>query len=276
MTRNAWQIVLAVVVVVVAPLVGYAQQDRQGCEDHPLLTRMDGFYIEGCKDERFSSYRFNTQEGRVPVEGHYRSISYRLREGQPDLSGIEMIRNYLNAVQAIGGKVMYEGRYSGSTQVVVDGREVWIEVAPHGKRAYRLDIVEKQAMEQQVVADAAALLADLDRAGHVVLDGILFDTDKAVIKPESQPALSEIAKLLKENAGMKAFIVGHTDMSGSFEHNLDLSERRAAAVIEALVNDYGISADRVTARGVGPLAPIGSNGSEKGRALNRRVEMVNR
>ena len=211
MTRHAWWIVIA---VVAAPLVGYAQKDRQGCEDHPLLTRMDGFYIEGCKDERFSIYKFNTQKGRVPVEGHHTSISYRLRDGEPDMSGIEMIRNYLNAIQAIGGKVMYEGGYSGSTQVVVGGREMWIEVAPYGKRAYRLDIVEKQAMEQQVVADAAALLADLDRAGHVVLHGILFDTDKAVIKPESDAALSEIARLLKENAGMTAFIVGHTDMSG--------------------------------------------------------------
>ncbi len=274
--RRSWQIVIAVAVVVVAPLVGYAQQDRLGCEDHPLLTRMGGFYIEGCKDQRFSSYKFNTQEGRVPVEGHYRSISYRLRDGEPDSSGIEMIRNYLNAVQAIGGKVMYEGRYSGSTQLVVEGREVWIEVAPSGKRAYRLDIVEKQGMEQQVVADAAALLADLDRVGHVVLQGILFDTDKAVIKPESEPALREIAKLLNENAGMTAFIVGHTDMSGSFEHNLDLSKRRAAAVIEALVGGHGISAGRLTARGVGPLAPVGSNGSEAGRALNRRVEMVKR
>jgi OOP family OmpA-OmpF porin len=65
-------------------------------------------------------------------------------------------------------------------------------------------------------------------------------------------------------------------MSGDLEHNLDLSKRRAAAVVQALVADHGISADRLTPRGVGPLAPVASNDSEEGRALNRRVELVKR
>jgi len=274
--RSAWRIVMAIAVAVAAPLVASAQQDRQGCEDYPLLNRIEGFYISTCKHEEFSSYKFNTEKGPVPVEGRYTSISYELRDGEPDMSGLEMIRNYVNAIRSIGGTVMYEGRYSGATRVVVDDHEVWIEVAPYGRRAYRLDIIEKQAMEQQVVADAAALLADLDRSGHVVLHGIFFDTDKAVVKPESKAALAEIAKLLDENAGMTALVVGHTDMTGDLEHNLDLSERRAAAVVDALVAGSGIAAGRLTARGVGPLAPIGSNDTEDGRALNRRVELVKR
>jgi OOP family OmpA-OmpF porin len=256
--------------------VGFTQEDREGCKDHPLFNRLDGFYIQGCKDEAFSSYKFNTKEGKKPVEGHLISITYRLPDSAPEMSGLEMIRNYINAVTAIGGEVMYEGRYSGSMKVLVGDREIWIEVAPYGKRSYRLDIVEKQLMTQQVVADAAALLADLDRVGHTVLHGILFDTDKAVVKPESEAALNEIAKLLKDNPGMTAFIVGHTDMSGSPEHNVDLSNRRAAAVVEALVADHGISRERLTPRGVGPLAPVASNDTEAGRALNRRVELVKR
>ena len=75
---------------------------------------------------------------------------------------------------------------------------------------------------------------------------------------------------------MKAFVVGHTDTSGSFEHNLDLSMRRAAAVVEVLVTAHGISEGRLTPRGVGPLAPVASNDTEAGRALNRRVELVRR
>jgi outer membrane protein OmpA-like peptidoglycan-associated protein len=270
------QIVVAVLAVLVVSQVGYAQEDREGCTDYPLLTRLDGFYIDTCKDEAFSSYRFNTQEGREPVEGHFISISYRRPDDAPEMSGIEMIRNYTNAVSAIGGEVLYEGRYSGSMKVIVEDREVWIEVSPYGNRAYRLDIIEKQLMTQQVVADAAALLADLDRVGHTVLQGIYFDTDEAVVKPESEAALTEIAKLLNDNPEMTAFIVGHTDMTGSLEHNIDLSSRRAAAVIEALVANHGVSAGRLTPQGVGPLAPVASNDTEAGRALNRRVELVRR
>jgi len=276
MTRLAWRIVIAIAVVGLAPQLAFAQQDRQGCEDYPLLTRIDRFYIEGCKEQTFASHQFTTDEGRVPVEGHFRSISYHLVDGAPDMSGIEMVRNYTNAVRAIGGQVLYEGRYSGAMKVLVGDQEVWIEVLPYGKRAYRLDIIEKQAMTQQVVADAEALLADLDRSGHVVLHGVYFDTDEAVVKPESEAALTEIAKLLRQNPKMEAFVVGHTDMSGSFQHNLELSARRAAAVVQALVSGHGIEAARLTPRGVGPLAPVGSNGTEAGRALNRRVEMVKR
>jgi outer membrane protein OmpA-like peptidoglycan-associated protein len=276
MTRCAGRTLVALVTAVLVAQAGYAQEDREGCSDHPLLTRLDGFFIEGCKDETFSSHEFTTDTGRMAVEGHLTSVSYRRPSSAPEMSGLEMIRNYVNAVTAIGGEVMYEGRYSASMKVLVGDREVWIEVSPYGKRAYRIDIVEKQLMTQQVVADAAALLADLDRVGHTVLHGVFFDTDKAVVKPESEPALIEIARLLKNNPEMTAFIVGHTDMSGALEHNTDLSIRRADAVIRALVADHGIDGERLTPRGVGPLAPIASNDTDAGRALNRRVELVKR
>jgi len=267
---------VAILAVVSLSPIAHAQQDREGCEDYPLLTRLEGFYIEGCKEQAFASYKFMTDEGRMPIEGHFMSISYRRPNDAPEMAGLEMVRNYTNAVTAIGGEVMFEGRYSASMKVLVDDREVWIEVSPYGKRAYRLDIVERQLMTQQVAADAAALLADLDRAGHTVLHGILFDTNKATIKPESEAALTEIAKLLDDHPGMTAFIVGHTDMSGDLDHNMDLSKRRAAAVVEALVADHAISKERLTPRGVGPLAPVGSNDTDAGRALNRRVELVKR
>ena len=276
MRHRALLVLVMIVTAVSVSHVGYTQEDREGCEDHPLLNRLEGFYIEGCKDEAFSSYKFNTPEGRRPVDGHLISISYKRPSSAPEMSGLEMIRNYTNAITAIGGTVVYQGKYSASMKVVVDDREVWVEVSPYGKRAYRLDFVEKQMMAQQVIADADALLADLDRAGHVVLRGVFFDTDKAVVKPESETALTEIAKLLKDNPEMTAFIVGHTDVTGSFEHNIDLSNRRAAAVVEALVANHGVSAERLTPRGVGPLAPVASNDTEAGRALNRRVEIVKR
>ena len=276
MERGPGRLLIAMVTALLLAPVASAQEDREGCEDYPLLTRLDDFFIDGCKEEAFAAHTFTTQDGKVDVEGRFTSVSYRRPGGAPEMSGLEMIRNYVNAAEEIGGEVLYEGRYSASMKVVVDDREVWIEVLPYGKRAYRLDIIETQEMIQQVVADAAALLGDIDRSGHAVLQGVFFDTDTAVIRPESAAALTEIAKLLDTNPDLSAYIVGHTDMTGSLDHNLDLSRRRAAAVVDALVTQHGTSRDRLTARGVGPLAPIGSNNSETGRALNRRVELVAR
>ena len=68
--------------------------------------------------------------------------------------------------------------------------------------------------------------------------------------------------------------MGHTDSTGSFEYNMKLSRDRAAAVTQSLVTDHGIAATRLTAQGVGPLAPVASNGTEDGKAKNRRVELV--
>ncbi len=119
-------------------------------------------------------------------------------------------------------------------------------------------------MKQDVVAPAADLSNGLAAAGHVVASGILFDTGKAEVKPESAPALQEIVKLLKQDASLKIYVVGHTGNVGALAANIDLSRRRAAAVVQALTDRYG----------AGPYAPRASNDSEDGRTLNRRVELV--
>jgi outer membrane protein OmpA-like peptidoglycan-associated protein len=83
-----------------------------------------------------------------------------------------------------------------------------------------------------------------------------------------------MAKLLKSDAKVKVYITGHTDNKGGLDYNLGLSDKRAKAVVAALVSKYGIEAARLTPKGLGPLAPIASNATEDGQAKNRRVEMV--
>jgi len=123
-----------------------------------------------------------------------------------------------------------------------------------GRGRSQLDIVEVVDMQENlVVADAGALAQGIDRDGKVSVYGIYFDTDKATIKPESKAALDEIAKLLHNRADLKLFAVGHTDMTGSFVHNRSLSEARARAVVEALVKDSGIAAERLEGHGVGRM-----------------------
>ena len=91
---------------------------------------------------------------------------------------------------------------------------------------------------------------------------------------ESDPALKEIVKLLANQNDLKLFVVGHPDSVGAFDYNMNLSQKRAEAVVEVLVSRYSVARDRVKAHGVGPLVPTTSNRSDDGRAKNRRVELV--
>ncbi len=115
-----------------------------------------------------------------------------------------------------------------------------------------------------------ALAAD----GRWATQGILFETGKADLKPESTPVLKEIAATLKEHTDLNVLIEGHTDNVGSAASNLTLSEARAAAVKEALVSQYGADASRISTQGLGDTKPAVPNTTPEGRAQNRRVEGV--
>jgi OmpA-OmpF porin, OOP family len=141
--------------------------------------------------------------------------------------------------------------------------------------AVLLNVIESAAMDTgMVTVDAASMAKEITTTGHVALYGILFDFNKADVKPESEPALREIATLLKQQPQMKLLVVGHTDGVGGFDANMLLSDRRAAAVLKELTSKYGVAANRLRAVGVGMAAPVASNESEDGRSKNRRVELV--
>lgn len=185
-----------------------------------------------------------------------------------------MIRNYQNAVARIGGKTVYENddHNAVTLRISKEGKDIWAYI--YGGNDYTLTIVEREAMKQEITANADAMQGGLAEAGHVEVPGIFFDFNKSVVEPESKPALEEVAKMLKANATMKVWVVGHTDSVGTVEANQKLSEARAAAVAQALVSDYGINAARLKGYGVGPLSPVASNETEEGKARNRRVELV--
>lgn len=138
-----------------------------------------------------------------------------------------------------------------------------------------LEVVDMGQLKQQMITVSASDMSkSISSTGRVALYGIYFDTNKSEVKPESESALSEIAKLMKTEANLKLHVVGHTDNVGGFAPNMDLSKRRAQAVVDALVKKYSIASARLTANGVAYLAPVASNANEDGRALNRRVELV--
>lgn len=103
---------------------------------------------------------------------------------------------------------------------------------------------------------------------------ILFDVNKSVIKPQGQAEVERAAKFLKRYADVQAVIEGHTDSDGSDSYNMKLSQARADAVRAALINQYGIDAGRLEAKGFGETKPIASNATKDGKAQNRRVVAV--
>jgi outer membrane protein OmpA-like peptidoglycan-associated protein len=115
---------------------------------------------------------------------------------------------------------------------------------------------------------------DLQERGRAEIYGIYFDFDSDQIRSESEPVLTEIADVLKKQPEWKLNVEGHTDNVGGDKHNLDLSQRRAASVINALVTRYQIAADRLSPTGYGASRPKATNDTVEGRALNRRVELV--
>jgi len=113
----------------------------------------------------------------------------------------------------------------------------------------------------------------MSKTGRVILYGIHFDSDSPGLRPDSEPALKEVVTLLNSQPALKIKVEGHTDSTNSDGYNLDLSNRRAQAVVSWLVA-HGIAADRLTAEGLGKTRPLADNSTAQGRALNRRVEIV--
>lgn len=147
-----------------------------------------------------------------------------------------------------------------------------------GKASAFVTVVEAKPMDtgKIVFVDASAMAKALAGTGRVALYGIHFDVNKDTPLPDSRRTLDEIAKLLRAEPSLRLIVTGHTDNSGDFAYNVDLSRRRAASIVADLTGHYGIAAARLTPFGAGMAAPIASNADEAGRAKNRRVELVAR
>jgi len=263
--------------ILLATGVAAVQQDAAGCKDHPLFpTHMPDYRLAACKVEDYGVYEFSSVKGpKTSVEGKFTFLTYDFtgtKANEP--SGLAVVRNYENAIQRVGGTILQSDPQRWvNGKIVKDGQEAWFEVYKGNGKIW-LRIVEKKAMEQTIVADAAAFGNDLKSTGHAAVYGIHFDTGKSAIKAESAQAIGEIAKLLTSDPGLKIYVVGHTDNEGTLDGNMKLSMDRAQAVVQALVSTHGIAAARLKSFGCGPYSPVAANDTEEGKAKNRRVELV--
>jgi len=293
------------------PALAIAQQDTAGSMDHPLVSRFPGSSISRYSESNFDEFKLPLGKADVPspktqtVEGKITRIVY---DTPAPRSVLEVYKNFESALTRAGFKPLFtcvnnDGCGSGGpTQLGSVGAEDWSWSAGHRFIAAKLDrpggaayvtihvgqwsdlsrgtqtvlfVVETKSMETGLVTvDAKALGDDIATTGHSAVYGIYFDTGKAEMKPESDAALKEIGKLLQEQASLKLLVVGHTDNVGGLAPNMDLSKRRADAVVKALTGQFGVAAARLSAQGAGPLTPVATNRTEDGRAKNRRVELV--
>ena len=247
----------------------------------------------------------------VTAEGKLVRVGYDIPKGQA--SSLEVYRNYENALKESGFEIQASVPVGGDfvqglsaqrglpglnwaasqndyyiyatktdpagkvhiSVTVVELVSDQIDVLKNGDTAVFVDSIQEKAVGKKMVDGTSSDMAkQIAATGSVNLYGIYFDTDKTDIKPQSKPTLDEVGKLLAGDAGLKLKVVGHTDNVGTAEYNNSLSLRRAQAVAGALVHDYNIAAERLTALGAGFTQPVASNDTEEGRAKNRRVELV--
>ena len=245
-------------------------KDAPGCKDSSLIGRFPGSAISACVDKPDDAFAF--QMGNAPqkkMEGEFHQVNY---DFPSTASKAQVVRNLNTALRTAGYTFDYDsGAYGDFT---VHKGKTWIQIEVSGGGSYRETFIFETQLTQDVVANAKDLASGLTSNGHTVVTGIHFDTGKAEVKADSATALQEVVKLLKADSALKLFVVGHTDTVGDLAGNLDLSKRRALAVVQILTTQYAIGADRLQAYGNGPYAPLASNDTEDGRALNRRVELV--
>ncbi len=263
--------------------------------------------IEWERDEDYK-WVFNLTKSKQ-LEGKVTRIQYDAPE---DRSTLEIYRNYESALKRAGFEILFAGareelgkdfgeaaynamrnvrgdyfhyldsyvehqRYIAAKLSRPEGDvyiSIFVSMSMHKRNpVIQADFVEVKPMEEGLVT-ADTMMEDMTRTGRVVIYGIYFDTGRADVKPESEPVLKEIAKLLQQNSELKLYIVGHTDNVGDLAYNMKLSQNRADAVVKTLVSKYGVDTKQLKAYGVGFLAPVSSNKTEEGRAKNRRVELV--
>jgi OOP family OmpA-OmpF porin len=288
------RLILLLLAMSLGAMTNAAAQTRDviGAKDYPGIGRFGGSVITGYEVKDFDAARMQGaafKDGQPTdarrLEGRITRIAYRTNPGP---SILEVSRNFETQLAKAGFETLLACDVDACGGIpfseAVDALpipQMWVDGFNYhyfagrkvdgGRETYASLIVSENNRDiyvQLVVAKG------LRETGRIALYGIYFDTDRAEVKPESRPTLEQIAKLLTSQVALSVFIVGHTDNQGPYAYNLDLSRRRAEAIAAELVKNYGIGAPRLRTAGVGLLAPAGSNATEAGRALNRRVELV--
>jgi len=241
--------------------------DVKDSADPFLFKRVAGFQIVEFHEQKQGT--FPSEGAAEPVEGRKTEIIYR--NAGPPISASGIFQHYQRAALGLGGKVLKQTQQSASFMVQGKTSELWLAIDSAAPGQYKLTLVERGVALPQVTPDD--MLTTFEQNGRVALY-IKFNTDEAVIKPESQELIGKAAELLKRSPAPHVRLEGHTDFVGNAETNKILSVARAKAVADALAK-LGVDPKRITVTGYGQERPLADNRTDEGRAKNRRIELVN-
>lgn len=256
-------------------------------KEHPMIRPFPGSVLAKnmSKYHKFDAHTFyvkNEKTGKREkrtVKGEYYQLLYEVRTKSGDrvkgLSTVEFFENYKTAAIQKGGKTVFEDR--GQIVLTIpreDGGTTWCRVTTNAGMAQQyLTIVDEAPFKQSMVFGPQEMKEALDKDGRIRLYGILFDLDKADLKQDSDKQLQHVVTLLRTYPALKVEIQGHTDNQGKPDYNQDLSRERSETVLQYM-QLFGISPNRMAAKGYGETRPVAPNNTEEGRAKNRRVELV--
>ena len=252
--------------------------------EHPLIRPFPGSVMAQnmSKYMKYDAFEFRATDPetgkteKVTVKGEYRRLLYEVfkddGERNTDISHLEFYENFKAAALEQGGEVMCEEPLV-FTVPRDDGGTTWCQVETTSLGQTYLTIVDEKPFRKSLTFGPAEMKTALDKDGRIILYDILFDYDKASLQQSSEKQLQHIVTLMLKNPELKVEVQGHTDNQGGDEYNLDLSQRRAETVV-AYLNLFGITGERLAAKGYGESKPVDTNETEDGRAKNRRVELV--
>jgi OOP family OmpA-OmpF porin len=229
--------------------------------DFPYLAPLPGskFHRGGADNTPFRVQPKGAQETEMVANGTlFRDYDF------PEISNVLLTTAYHDALTKGGWEIVQEGNGVIRAHYGKSGRNIWAMVSPSSPGVYTLNVAD---------AGAVDLSANLAKACHVALYGVLFDFNKSTLQPASDAVLQPVANIMAADKTLKLEVQGHTDNVGNDAYNQTLSEARAKAVVMWLTQ-HGVSADRLTAKGYGKTKPVADNGSDEGRAKNRRVEIA--
>lgn len=272
--------------------------------EFPYITLPAGYTNENHRSQTstkdFARFPFWVNGQAHWVEGKFFDQLFGSERGK-GFSPYEIQRNFDAMIDRMGGRKISEGRipkeesegwgreitygFSGGlngrfdhpaqTYLVrrADGN-IWVQLIIGTGSAGLVVGKEEAFVPSAQLLPASEIKQQLDASGKATLH-VNFATDKTDILPESHPQIDQVAELLKIDSALKLAVNGHTDNTGDAAHNQRLSEGRAQSVMAALTGK-GIDAARLSAAGHGDSQPVADNGTEQGRAQNRRVELVKR
>lgn len=300
---------LSIAIAMAALLMPIGGAHAQDTLDEAMTVRFPDSTLVGEDRKNYDARSFalgmkpkSSAEDRLDLEGRVATARY---ETAATASPLEILRSLQRAFRAQGYETRFECTDRCNTLGVWLGKQ-GLRTPSNGWRTLRTVTMEREAQGQRtMVAVAASTLDDvssyvvlalsteaevaqaevqsaekiasaISADGAAAIYGLEFETGKAELLPAAEPALTQMAGFLMADPEVSILLVGHTDNEGTFDYNLDLSERRARAVRQALIDRHGIGAGRLTSIGVSFAAPKAPNTSAEGRARNRRVEMVPR